>query len=132
MWRIGWDMRKQDLDYDLLRRSVEQFRKIEPYLLGDYYPITPYWKDEKFWMAWQFDRPETGEGVMQVFRRSECESASTRLMLRGLDPDARYTVTNLDTERVDRMTGSQLMMGGLEVEIAQKPGAAILVYSKAK
>ena len=63
----GCDMRNEGQDFDLLRRTVEQFRQIEPYLLGDYYALTPYSLAKDACMAWQFNRPEMGEGVVQAF-----------------------------------------------------------------
>ena len=48
------------------------------------------------WLAWQYDRPETGEGVVQAFRRPDSNFEAGRFKLRGLDPVARYVVTDLD------------------------------------
>jgi hypothetical protein len=47
-------------------------------------------------MAWQFDRPQEGEGVVQAFRRAGNSDASATFRLRGLEPDAVYVLTNLD------------------------------------
>jgi alpha-galactosidase len=63
------DVRVKDLDYAALRRLVEQWRKVAPYYYGDYYPLTPYSLDKTAWIAWQFDCPEQGEGMVQAFRR---------------------------------------------------------------
>lgn len=38
--------------------------------------------------------PETGEGLVQAFRREESPEASALPRLRGLDPNATYTLTN--------------------------------------
>ena len=38
-------------------------------MLGDYYPLTSYSLQPDHWIAWQFNRPETGDGVVQAFRR---------------------------------------------------------------
>jgi alpha-galactosidase len=72
----GIDIRVKELDYEMLRRLYNQFRQISPYYYGDYYPLTPWTRDNKAWMAWQFDRPETGDGIIQAFRRPEAEADS--------------------------------------------------------
>ena len=129
-YRIGCDMRNKDQDFDLLRRTVKQFRQIEPYLLGDYYPLTPYSLAKDAWMAWQFDRPEMGEGVVQAFRRPECTDEVMRLRLRGLDGGSEYAVADLDEERPRQFAGRELMDRGLSVRIPNQPGAVLLVYRK--
>jgi alpha-galactosidase len=130
--RIGWDTRKKDLDYPLLRRMIAEFRRVEPYLLGDYYPLTPYSLEPDAWMAWQFDRPEIGEGVVQAFRRPKSGQAAARIKLRGLAPELRYTVTDLDSAAPIELRGRELLEKGLPVTIANRPGAAIFVYRKVK
>ena len=56
---------------------------------GDFWPLTPYSLENNVWMAWQFDRPEAGEGVVQAFRRAENGDESATFRLRGLDAGRR-------------------------------------------
>jgi alpha-galactosidase len=44
---------------------------MSPDYYGDFYPLTPWTRDNSVWIAWQFDRPEQGEGIVQVFRRDQ-------------------------------------------------------------
>ena len=53
--------------------------------------------DPALWLAWQFDVPEKGEGMVQAFRRDKSAFESARFPLAGLDAEARYVVTNLDS-----------------------------------
>jgi alpha-galactosidase len=126
--RIGWDARDKNLDYALLRRMIAEFRQVAPYLLGDFWPLAPYSLAGDVWMAWQFDRPERGEGMVQAFRRAGSPVASSRLKLRGLVPEARYRLTNLDEPVPIELGGRELMERGLPVTIAGRPGAIIVVY----
>ncbi|MBN2579074.1 MAG: alpha-galactosidase [Pirellulales bacterium] len=128
--RIGWDTRKTDLDYPLLRRMIDEFRQVEPYLLGDYYPLTPYSLEKNVWIAWQFDAPEKGEGVVQAFRRPDCPEPSITLKLHGLEPDAHYELKNLDQEKSVQATGRELMQTGLTVTAPGKPAALIYTYRR--
>jgi alpha-galactosidase len=128
-----WDLRRKDLPYAVLRQQFEQWRQIADIYYGDYYPLTPYSTLDDQWMAWQFDRPDLRRGMVQAFRRTESSFQSATFTLRGLDSNALYMVTNLDTpESGVKMTGQQLMHGGLTVLIKNEPGAAIVVYDRLK
>jgi alpha-galactosidase len=84
------------------------------------------------WIAWQFNRPEQGDGVVQAFRRAQSAEEVARYKLRGLDPQARYAVTNLDAGEVQTLAGRELMDDGLPVAIQTQPGAIVLIYAQLK
>jgi alpha-galactosidase len=125
-----FDMRKRDLDYVTLRRLTAEWRRIAPCYYGDYYPLTPYSLANDRWMAWQFDRPDLGQGVVQAFRRGQSVSAVERFKLCGLQADARYSVANVDVVGTTEMTGRQLMEEGLSVQIQERPGSAVIAYKR--
>jgi alpha-galactosidase len=127
---FGIDVRLKDLDYDAIRRLLGQWHQIAPNYYGDFYPLTPWSRDDTLWMAWQFDRPEAGEGFVQVFRRPNSFYESARLRLLGLDAEANYLVTNLDTSVQERRSGRELLNDGLPVTIAARPDAALLTYRR--
>jgi alpha-galactosidase len=127
---FGIDVRRHDLDYEAIRRLIGQWRQIAPNYYGDFYPLTPWTRDDGLWMAWQFDRPEAGEGFVQVFRRPGSFYESARLKLFGLEAEANYVVTNLDTGTQERYSGRDLLEGGLPVTLPAKPDAAVLVYQR--
>ncbi len=130
---IGSDARRKDLDYDLLRKLYRDVRQVQPCYLGDYWPLTPYSRGKDVWAAWQFNRPDTGEGLVQAFRRQESPCEETRYQLRDLESDARYVVTNLDEPAAPQeVAGSRLMQEGLVVTIRDKPGAALFMYRRMK
>jgi alpha-galactosidase len=125
-----FDVRRKDLDYDMLRRVLGQWKKYAECSFGDYYPLTPYSLDRSLWIAWQFDLPEKGEGVAQVFRRDKSVYEAARFKLSGLDPAARYTVTNLDSGESQTLAGRELLEKGLAVAIPEQPGSAVIVYQR--
>jgi len=127
-----WDVRKPGVDWAKFRRIVDDWRKIAGGFLGDFYPLTPYSLTGDVWMAWQFDRPDAGDGFVQAFRRAESPYEAVRLKLRGLDPDARYTLTNLDVPGSTELSGQELAQKGLSLAIAESPGSAIVVYRRTK
>ena len=120
----SWDVRDTKYDYALMRRLNDEFWKVAPFFLEDYYPLLSTGP----WLAWQYDRPQEGDGLVQAFRRGD-ESVHTH-RLSGLDPAARYAVTNFDIEGSTEVSGKELMEQGLKVEINDKPGAAVIVYRR--
>ncbi len=124
------DVRKPGVDWAAIRRIAADWRRVAHFFLGDFHPLTPYSLDPALWMAWQFDLPEKGEGMIQVFRRDQCIYESARLRLRGLDPAARYRVTDLDSGEARAMAGRELLERGLTVAIANQPGQALIVYAR--
>ncbi len=129
---IAVDARLADIDWNLYRRLQKQWRDVADCMLGDYYPLTPYSLEIDKWIAWQFDRPEHGDGMIQAFRRDTNTENSMTFRLRGLAPDAQYEVTNLDAGVSELVTGKKLLDAGLKVDIGATPGSAIIKYRKVK
>ena len=109
------------------RRAITEIKTLRPLSLGDYYPLTEINLDETQWCAWQFDRPELGQGYAVFFRRDKATSGALTAGLHGLDPKAIYEVTFADAGTKRRMTGADLMHG-LNVVIPAAPGSALATY----
>ena len=127
---LQYDVRRKDLGFDLLRSLCSQWRQIAEYYYGDYYPVTAYSPENNIWLAWQFDRPEHGDGIVQVFRRPESPLEVGRFKLHGLDPSSQCRVGNLDVPETKQMTGRELMEQGLRVEIKDQPSSAVFTYTR--
>ncbi len=127
---LAMDLRERDLDYDLLRKLVDQWRLVSECYYGDFYPLTSYSLAKDAWMAWQFDLPEKGCGMVQAFRRKESIYEVARLRLRGLDPDAGYTLTDVATGKNTSASGKELLERGLRTEIIDRPGVLVLTYQR--
>jgi len=134
-----------DFPFDWMRNMVAQLKLVRPYYYGDYYPLLPCSANSDCstdprqersaafeWAAWQFNRPEDGDGMVQIFRRDDAQDAARDLRLRGLDPAATYEVTNLDLKTPTTVSGSDLMQRGLRVELTEKLKAAIIIYQKVR
>lgn len=127
---LCYDMRPEaNPDFEAIRRLVAQWRAVAPYWFGDYYPLTPYSLSSEAWVAWQFDRPDLGGGVVQAFRRPDCAQESITVRLRGLDPRARYRLRDLDEASVRVLTGQELMQG-LRISAPARPFAVVLHYER--
>jgi alpha-galactosidase len=127
---LVWDLRNKSLNYPLLRRMVSEWRQIADLYYGDFYPLLPYEPGNAVWVAWQFDRPDLGQGFVQAFRRPECQYETTRLKLHGLNPAARYEMKDMDTAGTWTESGLELMEKGLAVTLKGQPSAEVLVYKR--
>ncbi len=118
---------------------------MRPYYYGDYYPLLPCSSNADCttgsshelsaafeWAAWQFNRPEQGDGMVQAFRQDKNNDVTKEVRLRGLDPAATYEITDLDGGVPSTVSGADLMQKGLHVEIVGKPGAAIIMYKRVR
>ncbi len=120
----------KETDWVPYRRMVAELRNAARYFTGDYYPLSAYSLDNTLWMAWQFDRPDLGEGMVQAFRRAESDYESARFRLHGLETGATYLVTDLDTGRAQKLSGRELTAHGLRVVLEKQPSATVLLYKK--
>ena len=128
--QCNWDVRKDDFDAKRARKCLNQWRGVADYYFGDFWPLSDYSITNKVWMAWQFDRPDLAEGLIQAFRRPDCPYVSAQYKLQALESDALYIVSDLDTDQPRQMTGRELMQDGLIITISQQPGAALITYKK--
>lgn len=120
----------------------------------DYYPLTDHSSAANVWAACQFDRPQSGAGVVTVFRRAGSEDESVRLKLRGLDAAVTYTfkVWLGALERGEpellaevralpgaapvlgednlRVSGRRLLEEGLRVRLTERPQVAWIIYQR--
>lgn len=122
-----WDQKKGDLSRDAIT-LLDQYLDVQKFYYGDYYPLTPYSQENNAWIAWQFDLPETGEGMIQAFRRDQSVDGATRFRLRGLEPGGFYVVTDIDTNSQIEISGRELLETGLLVTITGRPGSALIKY----
>ncbi len=116
-------------DINLQKKAYGDWRRMAPFLLGDYYPLTAYSLDRDQWIAWQFDRPDLNSGEVQAFRRPECPYESARFKLHGLEAKANYQVENLDGGQ-ETHSGSELMEKGLAISTTTAPAAEVLIYRR--
>ncbi len=119
----------ESFDLTKANAAIGQYRELQKYFLGDYYPLTEYSQAEDAWMAWQFHRDDLNEGLIQVFRRPKSVCETGHLALQGLNPAATYAITNLDTKETVAGKGEELAGKGFAVAMPERPLAALFVYT---
>jgi alpha-galactosidase len=114
--------------WPILAERIHEYERIQQYFLGDYYPLTPYDATEGSWVAWQYDRPDLGGGVLQAFRRPENPEKALTVKLFNLSNDARYEITDLDSGVVQAFTGAELIAQGLALTLPGQRSSAVYIY----
>jgi len=111
-------------------RTVTTYKKLRPYLVGDFYPLFPHDESESEWYGYQFNNPALKAGCAVLFRRERCQNAIKAIRLNAVDPTASYQVSDIDEGTSAKISGKNLLERGLPIEIKDKPGAAIITYKK--
>ena len=126
------DVRKADIDYALLRKTESDWRAVADLMLGDYYPLTEWSLDKAKWIAFQFDQPDLGKGMVQAFRRQDNREQTLLLKFQGLDASSTYKLKDLSSEWIGEYAGEELMGKGVSITVPKAPGDALIVYTKAR
>lgn len=112
---------------DWLRERMNEARELRPYFYGDFYPLLSFSLSTDGWAAWQWHRPDLGEGCVIAFRRQDSPIVALDAKLQGLDEGMRYSARDLDGGE-DRVMSAEELAAGLKLEIADQPGTRVLVY----
>jgi len=112
--------------WEPLAATLKQYVQIRHLFTADFYPLTPYSLEKNAWIAWQYQDPEKGEGIIQAFRREGSSEDSIHVTPRGLDPDVEYAIADLDSGQSETRKGDAWMKEGIAVRISSVPGAALL------
>ena len=131
---VGWSTpaveEGKDLPLDMIRKMLSEAVAVRKYFYGDFYPLLSFSLANDAWAAWQFDRPDLGEGMVLAFRRSRSPFPKMESPLYGLDPEAHYEWRSLDSGAVTQVSGRDLLEKGVSIEIGEKPGSALFIYQR--
>jgi alpha-galactosidase len=120
-----------DLPLDAVRLLMQEAQALREYFYGDFYPLLAFSLAEDAWAAWQFDRPDLGEGLVVAFRRHASPFPQWEARLQALQPEAHYELRSWDDHRTLFSTGRALMTAGFVVPIKKGPGSALFTYKRA-
>jgi len=117
--------------HEAATKMIAEAKTLRPYYLGDYYPLMAINADDQFWCAWQYDRPDLGQGFVMCFRREHSPFSSADLGLHGLEPESRYCLTNGDDHTTQTLTGAELA-SHFAIHIAKSSGSVLFTYERVK
>jgi len=122
--------KEQPVDWERLHDTLRIWKTIADNFFGDFYHLTEYSLEEDVWMAWQFDRPEAGEGFVQAFRREFAAESTMTFKLNGLEESAMYDVIDVQKGDKSTMPGKDLLNRGLTVVLPYKRQAVVIQYKR--
>ena len=112
-------------DYDerglaLAARHVQVFKSLRRYIVEDFYPLFPQPASLLAWDGWQFHDRARDEGFLLAFRLQGPEKCR-RLYLRGLEPQAHYTLMDpYGVQATVQVSGQQLTTEGWPVTLERE------------
>lgn len=109
---------------DLIRNQIAEYKRVRPYLSCDFYCLVDYALDDSTWTAWQYDRPEEGDGVVLLFRRPASPFDTLPTALKGLDADKTYLFEDVDTGETYEAKGSEV----LHFVLPEKRSSKVVFY----
>lgn len=77
----------------------------------------------------QFDRPSSGDGIIEVFRRENSPYETAIFELKGIDKESNYKFTDLDGGEFT-ISGSEIIEKGLKLTVTEERKAKIYSYRK--
>jgi len=118
-------------DVARVRKWVDAYKRIRHLLDGAFRQLLPVPVTDAAWDAVQFEAEDGSESVVFAFRMSGGVQRAT-LHPRGLDPQGRYTVTNLARPgRPRTLSGADLARRGLPLKLAPQHAACIHLLRQA-
>lgn len=119
-------------DFSVLRRGLAEWKKVSPYLLDDYYVLTP-WHDQTqkdSFTAYAFYDPKTEKGVLLLFRMEDCEESTLTVRL-PFAADGDWLLTDEDSKKTETVSGS-VLQSGYVLSLPEKRTARLLWIEKKK
>ena len=127
---MNWEVTGRESEpIPAIQKRIKDFKDLRPYFYGDYYPLTESLnnQDENNWLAYQMNRPSSGDGIIIAFRRKDCNQETITVKPGGLDKTSEYEINMLDYGLKITRKGSELM-DGFDLTIPQKPSSLLVSY----
>jgi alpha-galactosidase len=109
---------------------LAEFYRARPLFAGDYYPLTSLTALPDSWLAYQFHRPDLGQGLVAAFRRLRSPHATAVFRLKGLARDRRYRFEDADSGECREASTRELTQTGLEIRLSEPRSCRLLFYEE--
>ena len=117
-----------DQDPVLLERLLKEYKRVRPFLSGDFFPVFGFPSEPAAWNGGHYRLPDRDEGLLLAFRRPESVCPEAELFLEGLCPEGRYETEDADTGERKILSGAELSR--LTLRLPQRPSSALLFYRR--
>ncbi len=128
---INWDINSREHSMPELQKYFSDFKRFRPYYYSDYYPLTAKenMTSDNVWLAYQFNRPDKGDGIVMAFRRKNCPDETITVKLLGLDLKGDYELSDEDTGKKVIQKGEALR-DGLKLTLSGKQKSLLISYKQ--
>ena len=111
----------------MLRFGLKEWKKVTPYLLKDFYVLTPWHNenDKSGFTSYSFYDPEAEKGFILLFRMEECSETSLNIALPYAQAQQTYRLTDADTGEEQTVSGRELHQG-MEFCLAARRSARLV------
>ncbi|NLO36219.1 MAG: hypothetical protein GX112_07690 [Clostridiaceae bacterium] len=118
-----------DQDFGLLRFGLGEWKKISPYLLKDFYVLTPWHsqEDTSSFTAFSFYNDDEERGALLLFRMEECSEDHLTVRLPYAEENSIYLLTDEDSGETVTGEGRRLKQDGQTFLLLQ-PRTARLIW----
>ncbi|MEA4888366.1 MAG: alpha-galactosidase [Clostridiaceae bacterium] len=101
-------------NFDMLRFGLQEWKKLSPYLLKDFYVLTPWHsqEDKSGFTAYSFFDSDTEQGALLLFRMEDCPEDRLTVALPYAEDNGVYTLTDEDSGESFTQSGSALKKTG--------------------
>jgi alpha-galactosidase len=124
------DVFQPGYDFGKNREWMTPWREVAHCFYGDYFPLTPYSRNDGEWIGWQFNLEEAGEGLVQMFMRPGSVAAAASFRLENLEENAMYVIKDYNTGISSNITGKELTREGLAMTMGKSPDSGLYYYKR--
>ena len=114
---------------DTAKKYFAEYKNIRPYFACDYYPLVENSTCDTTWCAWQYNRPENGDGIILAFRRPKSPMSKAGFKLKGLS-EGDYKFTDADSGEETVLSYDEINNKGFEVDIGEARSSKLIGYTK--
>ena len=126
---LGWIADDSQFDLARARQLTERYHRVRHLLIGAWYPLLPYARDGRSWMASQYHRPDLDEGCVLVFTPLEVSDRTVEIKLHGLDPTATYEL-HYELGGQKRKQDGNALMNGFRATVPAQKKTELIFYRK--
>ena len=111
-----------------LQKYLSEYKQVRPFYSEDFYPLTKYSPQSDVWCAYQFDRPEKSDGIIQIFKREDSPYTTASFSLGGIAYKDIYTFTDADSNESFSLSGEELAKNGFKITVDGSRVAKLFFY----
>ena len=115
-------------DFSLLRWGLKEWKRVCPYLLKDFYVLTPWHTgtDTSGFTAFAYFDPDAASGVLLAFRQETCREDMLSVSLPFAGAHDQITLTDEDTGETTVLEGKDAASGGVALHFSRPRQARLL------